>query len=210
VTPGRVVPGLDPFEDRLREVAARGPDVPVEEFALERLEETSPGWSELVSCALVPFGSPCQDQYVVNGVDEISHRVNETAPKAAAVIQGIRERAPAATISVVNYLPIFPEGPRSPGAPEGCWPQMPYAPNDVPYLRDKHKELNALLATQAAANGAVLVDAYTAGIGHDACRPSSQRWVEPVVPTSPAAPLHPNAAGMQGTANVLLTAIGAG
>ena len=164
-----------------------------------------------LSCvALVPFGSPCQDQYVVNGVDEISRRINETAPKAAAVIQGIRERAPGATIYVVNYLPIFPEGPRSPGAPEGCWPQMPYAPNDVPYLRDKHKELNAMLATQAAANGAVLVDAYTAGIGHDACRSSSQRWVEPVVPTSPAAPLHPNAAGMQGTANALLTAIGAG
>jgi lysophospholipase L1-like esterase len=164
-----------------------------------------------LSCvALIPFGSPCQDQYVVNGVDEISRRINETAPKVAAVLQGIQERAPAATIYVVNYLPILPEGPLSPGAPEGCWPQMPYAYNDVPYLRAKHQELNAMLATQAAANGAVLVDAYSAGIGHDACRSSSQRWVEPVVATSPAAPLHPNAAGMQGTTNVLLAAIGAG
>jgi lysophospholipase L1-like esterase len=163
------------------------------------------------SCvALLPFGSPCRDQYVVNGVDEISRRISETAPKIAAVIQGIRERAPAATIYVVNYLPIFPEGPLSPGAPEGCWPQMPYAYNDVPYLRDKHQELNGMLATQAASNGAVLVDAYTAGIGHDACRSSSQRWVEPIVPTSPAAPLHPNADGMEGTANVLVAAIGAG
>jgi lysophospholipase L1-like esterase len=164
-----------------------------------------------LSCvALIPFGSPCQDQYVVNGVDEISRRINETAPRVAAVLQGIHERAPAATVYVVNYLPILPEVPLSPGAPEGCWPQMPYAYNDVPYLRAKHKELNAMLATQAAANGAVLVDAYSAGVGHDACRSSSQRWVEPVVPTSPAAPLHPNAAGMQGTTNVLLAAIGAG
>ena len=131
-------------------------------------------------------------------------------PKVAAVLQGIHQRAPAATIYVVNYLPIFPEGPLSPGAPEGCWPQLPYAYNDVPYLREKQKELNGMLATQAAANGAVLVDEYTAGIGHDACRSSSQRWVEPIVPTSPAAPLHPNAAGMQGTANVLFAAIGAG
>jgi lysophospholipase L1-like esterase len=164
-----------------------------------------------LSCvALIPFGSPCQDQYIVNGVDEISRRINETAPKVAAVLQGIHERVPATTIYVVNYLPILPEVPLSPGAPEGCWPQLPYAYDDVPYLRAKHKELNAMVATQAGANGAVLVDAYTAGIGHDACRSSSQRWVEPVVPTSPAAPLHPNAAGMQGTANVLLAAIGAG
>ena len=170
------------------------------------------GFSDIAtSCAsLVPLGSPCRDQYVVNGVDEISARIAETAPKVAAVIQGIHDRAPAATVYVVNYLPIFPEGPLLPGAPEGCWPQMPIAWNDVPYLRDKQKELNAMLATQAAANGAVLVDAYTAGIGHDACQPPLLRWVEPFVPASLAAPVHPNLAGMQGTANALLAAVGAG
>jgi lysophospholipase L1-like esterase len=164
-----------------------------------------------LSCvALLPFGSPCRDRYVVNGVDEISARINATAPKVAAVIQGIHSRAPAATIYVVNYLPIFPEGPLFAGAPEGCWPQMPYAWDDIPYVRAKQKELNAMLATQAAANGAVLVDAYSAGIGHDACRSALERWVEPVVPTSPAAPVHPNAAGMQGTANALLATMAAG
>ena len=39
-----------------------------------------------------------------------------------------------------------------------------------------------MIAAQAAANGAELLDWYTASIGHDACKPPVIRWVEPVVP----------------------------
>jgi hypothetical protein len=35
----------------------------------------------------------------------------------------------------------------------------------------KDKELNAMIAAQAAANGAELLDWYTASIGRDACNP---------------------------------------
>ena len=147
-----------------------------------------------------PNATPCQDRYVVNGRDEISERIQATAPKVAEVIQGIHARSPAARVFVVNYLPILPD------AGPGCWPQVPVTEGDVPYLREKQKELNAMLAEQAAANGAVLVDAYTAGIGHDACQLPVVRWVEPVAPASPEAPLHPNLFGMQATARVLLKA----
>src|SRR3954453_7478123 len=41
-------------------------------------------------------GSPCHDKYVVNGVDEISRRIADTAPKVASVLQGIHTRAPNA------------------------------------------------------------------------------------------------------------------
>ena len=47
--------------------------------------------------------------YVHDGRDEISERIAETAPKVAAVIQGIRARAPQARIFAVNYAAIFPE-----------------------------------------------------------------------------------------------------
>jgi hypothetical protein len=163
------------------------------------------GFSEIAeNCASTdPNATPCQDRYVVNGRDEISERIQATAPKVAEVIQGIHARSPAARVFVVNYLPILPDtGP-------GCWPQVPVTEGDVPYLREKQKELNAMLAEQAAANGAVLVDAYTAGIGHDACQLPVVRWVEPVAPASPAAPLHPNLFGMQATARVLLEAAAA-
>ena len=119
----------------------------------------------------------------------------------AAVLQGIHTRSPAAKIYVVNYPAIFPE------TGFGCWPQMPIGFGDVPYLRSTEQRLNAMLATQAAANGATLVNWYDASIGHDACKSSSTRWVEPLVPTNSAAPIHPNKAGMDGGANVLLAAV---
>ena len=157
------------------------------------------GFSEIaLSCVTInPFSTPCKDKYNSGGKDQIAERIAATAPKVAAVLQGIHSRSPAAKVFVVNYAAIFPE------TGFGCWPQMPIGFGDVPYLRAKEKELNAMLATQAAANGATLVNWYNASIGHDACKGSSTRWVEPVVPTNPAAPIHPNLAGMTGAAGIL-------
>jgi hypothetical protein len=146
-------------------------------------------------------GTPCQDRYVHDGRDEISERIQATAPKVAAVIQGIHQRSPRARVFVVNYAAILPdEGP-------GCWPQMPVTDGDVPYVRAKEKELNAMIAAQAAANGAGLIDWYTASIGHDACKLPVIRWVEPVVPVNAAAPLHPNLGGMIGASELLTAAL---
>ncbi|HKA93694.1 MAG TPA: SGNH/GDSL hydrolase family protein [Acidimicrobiia bacterium] len=161
------------------------------------------GFTEIAeSCASpTPTGHPCQDRYVVDGRDELAERIEATAPKVAAVLDGIRERAPAARIFVVAYLAILPEsGP-------GCWPQMPMTPEDVPYLRNVEKKLNAMLAHVAAAKGAEFVDAYAASVGHDACQLPAFRWVEPAIPASPAAPVHPNLFGMQGYAAAVLAQI---
>ena len=141
-------------------------------------------------------GTPCQDRYVHDGRDEISERIQATAPLVDAVLDGIRARSPHARVFVVNYAAILPdEGP-------GCWPQMP-----VTYVRAKQKELNAMLASEAAANRARLIDWYTASIGHDACKPPVIRWVEPVVPVNAAAPLHPNLGGMIGASELLTAAL---
>jgi lysophospholipase L1-like esterase len=148
-----------------------------------------------------PEGTPCQDKYVVNGRDEISERIKATAPLVADVLQGIHARAPSARVLFVNYASILPDsGP-------GCWPQMPITEGDVPYVRAKQKELNAMLADQAAANGAELIDWYTASIGKDACQPPVIRWVEPVVPVNAAAPIHPNLGGMMGASSLLTAAL---
>jgi hypothetical protein len=147
-------------------------------------------------------GSPCRDQYVQNGRDELSERIQATAPLVAAVFQGIRERSPQARVFVLTYAAIFPEGDTT-----LCWPQMPVADGDIAYLRDKQKELNAMLAAQAAANGAGVIDWYQASIGHDACQPPGIRWVEPAIPASPAAPVHPNLLGMLGAAELVEAAV---
>jgi lysophospholipase L1-like esterase len=147
-----------------------------------------------------PDGPPCRDKFVHDGRDEVSDRIAETAPKVATVIQGIHERSPDARVLVLNYPAIFPDsGP-------GCWPTLPVSNEDVVWLRDKEKELNQMLADQAAANGATLVDWYRASIGHDACKLPVIRWVEPFVPASPAAPVHPNLIGMQAAAQLVAAA----
>jgi lysophospholipase L1-like esterase len=149
----------------------------------------------------VNSGTPCQDKYVVKGDDTIADRIAATAPKVAAVLQGIRARAPHATVFVLGYLDILPDN----GV--GCYPQMPITDGDVPYLRDKEKQLNAMLQYTTVASGDVYVDTYGQSIGRDACQLPTVRWVEPVVPVNPAAPIHPNAAGMQASANMLLAAM---
>src|SRR6478609_5039311 len=161
------------------------------------------GFSEVAeSCITVnPFSHPCLDKYNPGGNDQLKARIEATAPKVAAVLQGIHARSPSAKIYVLNYPAIFPE------TGLGCWPQMPIGFSDVSYLRSTEQRLNNMLATQSAANGATLVNWYGASIGHDACKGSSTRWVEPLVPGTLAAPIHPNKQGMAGGAATLVAAV---
>jgi lysophospholipase L1-like esterase len=144
-----------------------------------------------------PFGSPCRDRYTRGG-DQISARIAATAPKVDAVLDALRLRSPLAKVLIVNYSAIFPH------SGSGCWPRMPVTPRDVAWLRAKHVELNGMLAQQAAANGAAIVDVYGASAGRDACAGSGTRWVEPYIPGNPAAPLHPNRRGMEAMAAMVV------
>jgi lysophospholipase L1-like esterase len=158
------------------------------------------GFTEIIQNCVSPVnsGTPCQDRYVVNGDDEISDRINAAAPKVAAVLQGIRSRSPRAKIFLLGYLDILPD------SGVGCYPQMPVTDGDVPYLRDKERQLNATLKSVAAANRSVYVDTYTPSIGHDACQLPTVRWVEPLAPVPPTYPVHPNQAGMNAVRDILL------
>lgn len=145
-----------------------------------------------------PFGTPCKNRYTAGGVDQLQARIAATAPKVANVIQAVRGKAPNARIALVGYPTIIPD------SGYGCWPIVPFAYGDVPYLRGVAKSLNAMLANTASANGATYVDTYTSSIGHDSCQGSGARWVEGLVPGTSAAPFHPNATGEQGMANAVV------
>jgi GDSL-like lipase/acylhydrolase family protein len=161
------------------------------------------GFTEIIESCITynPFSTPCKDKYDPGGHDQLAERINNAAPKVAAVLQGIHARSPNARVFVVNYPDILPSG-------SGCWPTIPLSFGDVPYLHATEERLNAMLATTAATNGATLVDWYTPSIGHDACKGSSTRWVEPLIPGELSAPVHPNKAGMAGGAVALEAAIG--
>ena len=159
------------------------------------------GFSSIVkTCGSATPWNPCRDTFVQNGNDELSNRIAATKPKVVRVLQAITQRAPQAKVLVVGYPTILP------ATGNGCYPLEPITPTDVPYLRAKVQELNAMLASAASENGATYVDTATSSVGHDICQLPGTRWVEGLIPTTDAAPVHPNATGMAHTAGLVAAA----
>jgi lysophospholipase L1-like esterase len=144
-----------------------------------------------------PNGDPCRDHFG----DELDRRIADAAPKLAAVFAGIKQRAPRARVIAVGYLRLLPEQ-------RGCWPAVPVAEDDVPFLDGVEERLNAMIAEQADAAGVEFLDAYRDSEGRDMCASRDAKWVEGIVPTNVAFPVHPNAAGMREVANRLLAMLG--
>lgn len=150
-----------------------------------------------------PFGAACRDSYTTGGEDELAARIAQTAPDVAAALVAVAERAPDARVLLVGYPAILPvEGP-------GCFPVVPFSPGDVDWLRETQIALNAMLAEQADAAGVEFVDTYDRFAGHDVCQAPGVKWIEGLVPTAPAAPVHPNALGMVEMAGEVLRALDA-
>lgn len=155
------------------------------------------GFSSIIeSCVtLVPVVPRCGAQ-IGGSNGPLAQRIQATAPKVGAALTAIHERAPSSRVIVVGYPAILPP------TGYGCWPQMPFAYADVPYLRATEVRLNQMLS-EAAANHATYLDTYTPSLNHNACTPEGVRWIEPIFfPESPAALVHP-ARGIQGVANLL-------
>ncbi|MFH8974970.1 SGNH/GDSL hydrolase family protein [Streptomyces sp. NPDC017890] len=149
---------------------------------------------------VAPRGAPCEWSYTLFGRDEIGSRIDGTAPRLAAVLDAIHARSPDARVLLVGYPAIFPEDGTA------CRETVTLAEGDFPWLRDKAKQLNTMLARQAGKHGATYVDAYGPSVGHDVCRPAGVRWIEPEE-TASAAGFHPNAAGHRSTADAVLAAL---
>ncbi|GGM33095.1 lipase [Longimycelium tulufanense] len=142
-------------------------------------------------------GSPCRDDVLRDGHDEYQAAIEQAEAGVDRVLGEIRKRAPQARILVVNYMQVMPED-------TGCHPDVPFAAGDVTYLHGLQRTLNEMLARQAGENRVEHVDVYAASAGRHACAPADQRWVEDAFPENEGAPLHPNAAGMAGVADLIL------
>ncbi|MFC5723091.1 SGNH/GDSL hydrolase family protein [Streptomyces gamaensis] len=134
-----------------------------------------------------PLGNPCQRHYTAGGTDQAAAMINEAAPKVAGVLDGIHQRSPHATVVLVGYLQLAPPT-------TGCWPLLPIARGDVPYVHGLFRQMNAVLGTVAGGHHTLFSNPgnFT---GHDACQQPGVKWTEGLIPTSPSAPLHPNATG---------------
>ena len=102
-----------------------------------------------------PDGTACRSHFNAGGSDAIVAQIAATAPKIAAVLQGIRARSPMARILLVGYPDVLPR------TGNGCYPLVPLSPDDVRYFDGLIVQTNTMLAEQAAANGAEFVDTYS-------------------------------------------------
>jgi lysophospholipase L1-like esterase len=158
-----------------------------------------------VTCAQLgltaPNGTACRSHFNAAGSDRIVAQIAATAPKIAAVLRGIHARSPLARIVLVGYPDVLPR------TGNGCYPIVPLSPDDVRYFDGLIVRTNAMLAAQAAVNGAEFADTYLDSVGHDVCTLPGMRWFEGLVPTSAAFPLHPNALGMASMARSVLRVV---
>ncbi|MGW4792420.1 SGNH/GDSL hydrolase family protein [Nonomuraea sp. NPDC004297] len=146
-----------------------------------------------------PIGDACNDDYVVDGKDKWRVDTDALRPRLLTLVSDIRARAPRARIFMVGYGTYAPQN--------GCYPRVPIIKADANYIRATLMYFNQMLAEQAAAAGVGFIDLQTPSVGHDPCASAGARWIEPYVPASPAAPFHPNAAGMRGFAGVVTAAV---
>lgn len=141
--------------------------------------------------------SPCKTRFTANGRDELAERITAAADRLGGILDQIRSKASDARIVVVGYPAVLPDDDG------GCWPVLPVGAGDVAYFRDSLERLNTALQEQAKTHDAGFADMSTASKGRDMCTAANRRWVEGPAPAVPAAPLHPNARGEEGMAEVI-------
>jgi lysophospholipase L1-like esterase len=130
-------------------------------------------------------GSPCRDRYGSSFTDTIT---TTTYPALVNALRAVRAKAPAARVAILGYPWVMPET-------GGCFPVMPVAAGDVPYVRGIQATLNDAVRRAAAATGARYIDFGTVSEGHDACQPIGVRWIEPALLGTNPVIVHPNALG---------------
>lgn len=145
-------------------------------------------------------GSPCKDRYGSSFDDTIN---NSTYPNLVNALKAVHAKAPNAKVAILGYPWIMP-------ATGGCFPRMPVATGDVPYVRNIQATLNSAVQRAAAATGTTYVNFSSVSNGHDACQPIGVRWIEPVLTGTNPVIVHPNAFGEANMAAQTMKVLGLG
>lgn len=146
-----------------------------------------------------PAGQSCADRFTAGGSDELESRIDALVPKVDGMLAQIRHRAPNAEVVLVGYGTYL--------RPGGCYPMQPLWPRDADYIQSSVDKLSAMLRERAEAHGDGFVDLGPVSRGHDICAAPKDKYFEGIIPTSEAAPLHPNARGMAAFGRVVANAV---
>ncbi|USX49319.1 SGNH/GDSL hydrolase family protein [Lentzea sp. HUAS12] len=134
-----------------------------------------------------PVGLSCEARLTAGG-DQVAAAIRGWAPEFGAALDEVKRRAPHAKVLVTGYGTYI--------RPGGCYPVQPIWGRDADFLQRSVDLLSATAKAEAEKRGATYVDLAAVSVGHDTCAKPADRYLEGLVPTTVAAPLHPNAAGM--------------
>ena len=114
-----------------------------------------------------PHGAPCEAKFTQGGgADLLTQELHQIRGHVAAIVAGIRDRAPHARVVVVGYPQIVPA--------HGTCSSLPLATGDYAFARRINEGLATALQ-QGARNADAYVDVFKASAGHDIC--SRHPWI---------------------------------
>jgi lysophospholipase L1-like esterase len=129
--------------------------------------------------------------------DQVNAALATLAPRLVAVYGAIRARAPHARLLVVGYPQLVVDpGAATTGSCAGL------TVDESRFVRQEGDALNAVIRTAAATAGATYVDTAGPFAGHEAC--TAQPWMAGVNLSDVAGSFHPNAAGQDELARLVL------
>jgi lysophospholipase L1-like esterase len=144
---------------------------------------------------LPPLGG-CKKKYTKGGVDRLARNIRESEPKLVRALRQIHRISPEARILLVDYMSVVPD--------HACYPLAPATHEDMRYIHNKFRQLNAMLARAARKGGAEIVKTHARTVGHDLCKGARVRYAETlglsVNDPAVGVPAHPNAAGARAQA----------
>ncbi len=141
-----------------------------------------------------PQGAPCEKKFTSGGHDLLTQELRQIRGHVAAIVTGIRDRAPHAEVVVVGYPQILP--------PHGTCPSLPLATGDYGYARRINEGLAAAVE-HGARRADAYVDVFAASAGHDIC--SDDPWINgQATDANRALAFHPFAVEQQVVARLVL------
>nr|WP_312637811.1 SGNH/GDSL hydrolase family protein [Rhodococcus qingshengii] len=146
-----------------------------------------------------PAGTSCRDKFTSGGVDQQRQMIENASTGWSSMIEVAQDRAPSARIVVVGYGTYIRGG--------GCPDTQPFWPRDADYLQSVIDYGNTVMAATAARYGVEYIDITETTAGHDICTAPATAYYTGIVPTQPAVPLHPTAAGMQAIGKTVADAL---
>ena len=137
-------------------------------------------------------GAPCRQQFE----GRLAARMRLVSERVGAVLDAIMERAPKASVLVINYLRLMPQ--------DATCSLTPFAQRDVLWFAGVERRLSDAVKSAAGQRDLDVVDAHALSADHDICS-GRKAWVNGPRPKDLDGLLfHPNGAGERALAKAVI------